>query len=43
MHPGEVSARLRGLIVYTVVNTKNEFVLVSGEVRTPRGSPTRYA
>lgn len=31
MHPGEVSARLRGLIVYTVVNTKNEFVLVSGE------------
>lgn len=32
MHPGEVSARLRGLTVYTVVNNKNEFVLVSGEV-----------
>eukprot|EP00873_Tetraselmis_striata_P016336 jgi/Tetstr1/436600/TSEL_025397.t1 len=31
MHPGEVSARLRGLTVYTVVNNKNEFVLVSGE------------
>lgn len=32
MHPGEVAARLRGVTVYTVVNKKNEFVLVSGEV-----------
>ena len=34
MHPGEVAGRLRAITVYTVVNKKNEFVLVSGEVGT---------
>eukprot|EP00951_Prasinocladus_malaysianus_P021026 scaffold173385_cov34-Prasinocladus_malaysianus.AAC.2 len=34
MHPGEVAARLRGVVVYTVVNSKDEFVLVSGEDNT---------
>eukprot|EP00192_Tetraselmis_astigmatica_P010481 CAMPEP_0117667950 /NCGR_PEP_ID=MMETSP0804-20121206/11258_1 /TAXON_ID=1074897 /ORGANISM="Tetraselmis astigmatica, Strain CCMP880" /LENGTH=379 /DNA_ID=CAMNT_0005475747 /DNA_START=189 /DNA_END=1328 /DNA_ORIENTATION=- len=31
MHPGEVAARLKGIVVYTVVNKKNDFVLVTGE------------
>ena len=32
-NPEDIKARLSGVPVYTVANKKNEFVLVSGEVR----------
>lgn len=41
--PQDIKSRLAGVPVYTVANKKNEFVLVSGEVRAPlsRGSCCR--
>jgi len=38
-NPEDIKARLSAVNVYTVANKKNEFVLVSGEVRqTPFAS-----
>lgn len=36
-NPEEIKARLNAVPVYTVVNNKNEFVLVAGEVGAGRG------